>query len=43
MTPERRDVVIAGAGLVGLAIAAAVARHGLTVALNWTARLKETK
>ena len=33
MTPERRDVVIAGAGLVGLALAAALARHGLTVAL----------
>ena len=33
MTPERRDVVIAGAGLVGLALAAAIARHGLTVAL----------
>jgi 2-polyprenylphenol 6-hydroxylase len=30
---ERRDVVIAGAGLVGLALAAALARNGLTVAL----------
>jgi len=33
MPPERHDVVIAGAGLVGLALAAAIARHGLTVAL----------
>ena len=30
---ERRDVVIAGAGLVGLSPAAALARAGLTVAL----------
>jgi 2-polyprenylphenol 6-hydroxylase len=33
MTPERRDVLIAGAGLVGLALAAALARSGVTVAL----------
>ena len=33
LNPERRDVVIAGAGLVGLALAAALARNGLTVAL----------
>jgi 2-polyprenylphenol 6-hydroxylase len=33
MSVERRDVVIAGAGLVGLALAAALARNGLTVAL----------
>jgi ubiquinone biosynthesis UbiH/UbiF/VisC/COQ6 family hydroxylase len=32
-TTERRDVVIAGAGLVGLALSAALARHGMTVAL----------
>ena len=31
--PERRDVVIAGAGLVGLALAAALVRNGMTVAL----------
>jgi ubiquinone biosynthesis UbiH/UbiF/VisC/COQ6 family hydroxylase len=30
---EKRDVVIAGAGLVGLALAAALARNGLEVAL----------
>lgn len=30
---ERRDVVIAGAGLVGLSLAAALARSGITVAL----------
>jgi len=30
---ERRDVLIAGAGLVGLSLAAALARDGLTVAL----------
>lgn len=30
---ERRDVVIAGAGLVGLSLAAALARAGMTVAL----------
>ncbi len=30
---ERRDVLIAGAGLVGLALAAALARNGMTVAL----------
>ena len=30
---ERRDVLIAGAGLVGLSLAAALARAGLTVAL----------
>jgi ubiquinone biosynthesis UbiH/UbiF/VisC/COQ6 family hydroxylase len=30
---ERRDVLIAGAGLVGLSLAAALARNGLTVAL----------
>lgn len=30
---ERRDVVVAGAGLVGLALAAALVRSGLTVAL----------
>jgi 2-octaprenylphenol hydroxylase len=29
----RRDVVVAGAGLVGLALAAALARNGMTVAL----------
>ena len=33
MTAERHDVVIAGAGLVGLALAAALARSGITVAL----------
>ena len=33
MTTDRRDVVIAGAGLVGLALASALARSGLTVAL----------
>ncbi len=33
MTPERHDVVIAGAGLVGLALAPALARTGLSVAL----------
>jgi ubiquinone biosynthesis UbiH/UbiF/VisC/COQ6 family hydroxylase len=31
--PQRRDIVIAGAGLVGLALAAALARNGMTVAL----------
>jgi len=30
---ERRDVVVAGAGLVGLALAAALAHHGMTVTL----------
>jgi ubiquinone biosynthesis UbiH/UbiF/VisC/COQ6 family hydroxylase len=30
---DRRDVLIAGAGLVGLALAAALARNGMTVAL----------
>ena len=33
MTAERHDVLIAGAGLVGLALAAALARSGITVAL----------
>ena len=33
MTAERRDVAIAGAGLVGLSLAAALARAGLTVVL----------
>ena len=33
MTPDCRDVVIAGAGLVGLALASALARSGMTVAL----------
>ena len=33
MDPERFDVVIAGAGLVGLALAPALARTGLSVAL----------
>lgn len=33
MTPHRYDVVIAGAGLVGLALAPALARTGLSVAL----------
>ena len=33
MDPERFDVVIAGAGLVGLALAPALARAGLSVAL----------
>jgi 2-polyprenylphenol 6-hydroxylase len=33
MTVEARDVIIAGAGLVGLALAAALARNGLTVTL----------
>jgi 2-octaprenylphenol hydroxylase len=33
VTPERHDVVIAGAGLVGLALAPALARTGLSVAL----------
>lgn len=33
MTTDRRDVVIAGAGLVGLALASALARSGMTVAL----------
>jgi len=33
LTTDRRDVVIAGAGLVGLALASALARSGLTVAL----------
>jgi 2-polyprenylphenol 6-hydroxylase len=33
MTPERRDVLIAGAGLVGVALAAALARCGMTVVL----------
>jgi len=31
--PDKRDVLIAGAGLVGLALAAALARDGLTVVL----------
>ena len=31
--PQPRDVIIAGAGLVGLALAAALARNGMTVAL----------
>ena len=30
---DRRDVIVAGAGLVGLALAAALARQGLTVAI----------
>mgnify|MGYP003463915763 CR=1 FL=1 len=33
MDPQRFDVVIAGAGLVGLALAPALARSGLSVAL----------
>ncbi|MDQ2917785.1 MAG: UbiH/UbiF family hydroxylase [Pseudomonadota bacterium] len=33
MTVETRDVLIAGAGLVGLALAAALARSGMTVVL----------
>jgi 2-polyprenylphenol 6-hydroxylase len=33
MTQERRDVLIAGAGLVGVALAAALARCGMTVVL----------
>ena len=33
MTTDRRDVVIAGAGLVGLALASALSRSGMTVAL----------
>jgi 2-octaprenylphenol hydroxylase len=33
MNPERYDVIIAGAGLVGLALAPALARSGLRVAL----------
>jgi ATP-dependent HslUV protease subunit HslV len=33
LTTDRRDVVIAGAGLVGLALASALARSGMTVAL----------
>ena len=33
MSIEKRDVVIAGAGLVGLSLAAALARSGLSVAL----------
>ena len=33
MKAERHDVLIAGAGLVGLALAAALARSGITVAL----------
>jgi 2-octaprenylphenol hydroxylase len=33
MTPERHDVLIAGAGLVGMALAAALARCGMTVVL----------
>ncbi len=33
MTTDRRDVVIAGAGLVGLALASALARSGMTVVL----------
>lgn len=33
MTPERHDVLVAGAGLVGVALAAALARCGMTVVL----------